>query len=291
MSKPWIEPRVRGKEGLVKVAALQMEPHVGEKDENLKKSIELIEKAASQGVKLMVLPELCNTGYVFNSKDEAAAAAEKVPGGPSYSLWEEEARKRGVYICAGVTEKDGDSLYDTAVLIGPRGYIGKYRKVHLWDEEKLFFEPGNSLPIYNLPFGRVGMMICYDGWMPEVARILAIKGVDIICDPSAWVVVPSISTLDHPLAPEIHMAQANMNHIYMVCSVRVGIERGVSFLGSSCIVGPSGFLAGPASPHEEQIISAELNAVQVRYKNWTKMVNPISDRRIDVYDKMLGYKE
>lgn len=291
MSKPWLEGKAKGREGLIKVAALQMEPHVGDKEGNLKRSAELIEKAASQSAKLVVLSELCNTGYVFNNRTEVETAAEEVPGGVSCNLWQEKAEELGVYISAGIAERHRDSLYDSAVLIGPEGHLGTYRKLHLWDEEKLFFEPGDlGLPVFKLPFGRVGMMICYDGWMPEVTRILALQGVDLICDPTAWVEVPPLMTPDHPLAPEVHMAQAHMNNIYIICCARIGTEREVRFLGSSCIVGPSGFVSGPASPFKEEIVTGELNLMKARYKNWSQLANPISDRRIDVYDRMLGYR-
>lgn len=156
--------RVRGRESLVRVAAIQMEPRVGDKAGNVERQLALIAEAAAQGVRLMVLPELGNTGYIFNTRDEVAELAEPVPGGPTSAAWIEACREHDVYVCAGIAERDGGRFYNAAALIGPGGHIGTYRKVHLWDEEKLFFEPGDlGLPVFHLPFGRVGVMICYDG--------------------------------------------------------------------------------------------------------------------------------
>ncbi len=289
---PYPGKRERGRESVIKVAAIQMEPHVGDKDHNLKRQFELIGKAADEGVKLMVLPELGNTGYIFNSRQEVAELAEEIPGGPTCGAWEDIARKRGIYIVAGIAEREGKRFYNSAAFYGPEGLIGKYRKVHLWDEEKLFFEPGDlGLPVFHLPFGRVGMMICYDGWHPEVARILALRGADIICDPTCWVLVPDIVTPENPVSAYLHMASAHVNGIFIVCADRCGVERECTFLGRSCIAGPAGFVAGPASFEGEEIVAAEINVVQARYRHWTALANPLADRRVDLYDKLLGYRD
>jgi predicted amidohydrolase len=283
--------RIKGKESPVKVAAIQMEPRFGAKEHNVKKQLDLIRKAAAQGVRLVVLPELGNTGYIFNSRDEVIGLAETVPDGPSCEAWIKVAQEAGLYVCAGVAERDGDRFYNTAVLVGPSGFVGKYRKIHLWDEEKLFFEPGNlGLPVFHLPFGRVGIMICYDGWHPEVARILALQGADVICDPTCWVLVPGIVTPENPVSAYVHMASAHVNGVFMICADRCGTERGCVFLGNSCVAGPGGFIAGPASFEKEEIVTAEFNTVQARYRHWTDLANPLADRRTDVYDALLGYR-
>jgi N-carbamoylputrescine amidase len=239
----------------------------------------------------MVLPELCNSGYVFDTREEAWELSEPIPGGPSTDAWMKYAAKRGVYIVAGMPEKDGDKLYNAAVIVGPEGYIGKFRKLHLWDEERLFFELGNlGCPVFNLPFGRIGILICFDAWFPETARLLTLQGADIICDPNNWVLPPSGPRPETPLHPWIHLAQAHMNSNYFVCADRVGVERGALFLGVSCIAAPDGFIAGPGSPDKPEVLTAEINVVGARFKDWSRLANPISDRRIDLYDRFLGYK-
>jgi predicted amidohydrolase len=285
------QERVKGSESVIKVAAIQMEPRIGDKEYNVKKQLKLIGEAAEQGVLLMVLPELGNTGYIFNSRDEVAQLAEAVPDGPTCQAWMEICRQKGVYLCGGIAERDGEKFYNSAALIGPKGFIGKYRKIHLWDEEKLFFELGDlGLPIFHLPFGRVGIMICYDGWHPEVARILALQGADIICDPTCWVVVPGLVTPENPVSAYVHMASAHVNGIFMICADRCGTERDCVFLGNSCIAGPAGFISGPGDFKKETTVVAEINVVQARYRHWSLLADPFADRRTDVYDRLLGYK-
>lgn len=287
---PYPGERVKGKEAVIKVAACQIEPHIGDKDYNLKKMIEFIDKAADQGATLIVLPELANTGYIFNSREEAFSLAEPVPNGPTTSLLMKKARKRNLYICSGITELDGQVLYNSAVLVGPQGYIGKFRKVHLWDEEKIFFEHGNlGFPVFDLPFGRVGIFICYDGWFPETTRILRLQGVDIALNPTNWVYVPGVITEEKPVSPDMHSAFAHCNSMFIISSDRVGTERGCPFLGLSNIAGPNGTIVR-ASWDKEEVITAEINVIGARYTSWTKFADMLKDRRIDVYDVLLGYE-
>lgn len=283
--------RTPGAEALVTVAAIQTEPVVGDKEHNNARATELIHRAADSGAQLVVLPELGNSGYIFNSRAEVSDMAETIPGGPTVRLWTSIAAERGIYICGGMVERDGARYFNSAVLVGPSGPIGRYRKVHVWDEERLFFEPGDlGLNVFDLPFGRVGIMICYDGWHPEVARILKLRGADIICDPTCWVLVPGIVTPENPVSAYVHMALAHTNSLYMICADRCGVERGCTFLGRSCIAGPAGFVAGPGSSQGEDIVLAEINAVRARYHHWTALANPFADRRIDLFDPMLGYR-
>jgi len=286
------DARIPGEESLLTVAAIQLAAVVGDKEGNNQRALDGLHRAADDGVQLMVLPELGNTGYVFNTRQEALAEAEPAYGGPTTTMWLEVARERGVYICGGLAENDGGRLYNSAVLVGPDGYIGRYRKVHLWDEEKLFFEPGDlGLNVFDLPFGRVAMMICYDGWHPEVARILKLKGADLILDPTCWVLVPDIVTPDNPVSAYVHLATAHVNNLFIVCADQCGQQRGCTFLGRSCIAGPSGFVSGPASEVDPEIVAAEINVAAARYHHWTPLADPFADRRVDLFDAMLGYRE
>ena len=279
-----------GSESKIRVAAIQMEPRVGEKKTNVDETLDWIHRAAKEGARLVVLPELCNTGYVFETREEAFSLAERVPDGPTCRSWLKAAHENNVSVVAGIAEKDGPCLYNTAILAGPEGFIGKYRKLHLFHRERLFFELGNlGLPIFYLPFGRVGLIVCRDAWFPEVARIYALQGADLICDPTDWA-LPEEKQRENFLAPYIHLATAIVNTIFMICANRVGLERGFEFPGSSCIIGPSGFLAGPASMDKSEMVTAEINVVSARYKKTTALTDRIADRRVDVYDSMLGYK-
>jgi len=147
-------------EAAVKIASIQMKPVVGKKEQNVRRTLELVDQAAAEGARLIVLPELCNSGYVFESREEAFALAEEVPQGPTCKAWMDIAR-HGLHLVAGVSERDGQALYNAAVLIGPSGYVGTFRKVHLWAAENLFFEPGNlGFLVFKTPLGRIGVFIC-----------------------------------------------------------------------------------------------------------------------------------
>lgn len=284
------DPKPR-REALVKIACIQMEPIVGEKDRNIRHSLTMIEKAADAGARLLVLPELANSGYVFRSREEAFELSEAVPGGPTSDAWMEVAKARGLYIVAGIAERDGDELYNSAVVIGPDGYIGTFRKVHLWNEEALYFEPGNlGFPVFNTPIGRIGTFICYDGWFPESYRLCALQGADIICIPTNWVPIPGQDPKREAMANILVMGSAHSNSVFVAAADRVGTERGQPFVGQSLITSYTGWpIAGPASDKDEEIIYAEVNLSDARRKrNWNEYNQILRDRRSDVYDEMLG---
>lgn len=278
-------------ESVVRVACLQMEPIVGEKDRNVKHSLEMIGKAADNGAKLLVLPELCNSGYVFNSRDEAFALAEAIPEGPTTQAWMKVAKERGLYIVAGISEREDDCLYNSSVVVGPEGYIGTFRKVHLWNEENLYFEPGNlGFPVFSTPIGRIGTFICYDGWFPESYRLCALQGADIVCIPTNWVPIPGQDPKREAMANILVMGSAHSNSVFVAAADRVGTERGQPFVGQSLIASYTGWpVAGPASAKDEEIIYADINLADARRKrNWNEYNQVLRDRRSDVYDEMLG---
>jgi predicted amidohydrolase len=281
----------RRDEGAVRIACIQMEPVVGEKEGNVERSLEFIAGAATNGARLIVLPELCNSGYVFHSRQEAFALAEEVPAGPTCRAWEAIAGELGVHIVAGVNERDGQALYNAAVLIGPSGHVGTFRKVHLWNEENLFFEPGNlGFPVFPTPLGRIGTFICYDGWFPESYRLCALQGADIVCIPTNWVPIPGQAEGRQAMANILCMAAAHSNSMFVAAADRVGVERGQPFIGQSLIVSHAGWpIAGPASPDREEIICADANLADARReRTWNAYNQVLRDRRTDVYGEMLG---
>lgn len=273
------------------VASVQMEPHVGHTAANVARSVALIEQAAAKGASIVVLPELANSGYVFASRAEAFALAEPVPDGPSTRAWAEVAQRCNVHVVAGIAEREGDRLYNAAAVLGPRGWLGTYRKLHLWGDEHLFFEPGNKgLPVFHTELGRLGVLICYDGWFPETYRLLAMQGVDLVCMPTNWVPMPQ-QPADRPaMATTLAMASAHSNGMNIVCANRTGVERGQPFVGQSLIVGAQGWpLAGPASHDGEEILYARINLKASRQARHLNAFNDVlRDRRDDIYDPMLG---
>ncbi len=271
----------------VTVAAIQMEPLIGEKARNIAHSLSLLQAAVQRGAELLVLPELADSGYVFGSKEEALGLAENIPGGPAVTAWSGFARERGVYVVAGVCERGpGETLYNSAVLIGPEGLLGTFRKVHLWEQENRFFAPGDlGFPVFDLPWGRVGVMICYDGWFPESFRSCALGGADVVCIPTNWVPMPDQPKGREMMANTLVMAGAHSNGMFIVAADRVGVERGQPFLGSSLIVAPTGFpLAGPASVDSEESLLATIEPSRARACRALNEFNHLlGNRRPDQY--------
>ena len=278
-------------ESPVRVACIQFEPKIGEKQRNVERSLELIAAAASRGTQLVVLPELCNTGYVFESRREAFGMAETIPDGSTVRAWAESARSHGLYIVAGITELADQALFNSAAVVGPEGFVGVYRKNHLWGEENLFFEPGNlGVPVFRTPIGRIACAICYDIWFPEVFRLAALQGADILCVPTNWVPMAD-QPADLPvMANVLAMGGAHSNSIFVAAADRVGIEREQPFIGNSLIVSCTGWpVAGPATRDGEDVLVADLNLSDARRKrNWNAFNQVLRDRRTDVYDEMLG---
>jgi predicted amidohydrolase len=274
----------KGQEAVVEIACIQMEPTVGDREANLRKSLGMIEEAASHGARLIVLPELCNSDYVFESRDEAFELAELVANGPTVRAWIEIAARSGLYIVAGISERAGDVLYNSSVVIGPHGHMGTFRKVHLWNQENLYFEPGDiGYPVVKTPIVRIGTFICYDFWFPESFRLCALQGADIVFVPTNWVPIPGQS-------PSREAMATHSNSVFIAAADRVGSERGQPFIGQSLIVSYTGWpIGGPASPDREEIVYAEANLADARRKrNWTEYNHVLRDWRGDVYAEMLG---
>lgn len=283
-------PAERGFDGFV-IACIQMEPHVGAKRDNVARSIRHIESAAKNGASLVVLPELANSGYVFADRDEAFSLAEELPNGETTRIFTEAAQRLGIHIVAGIAERAGERLYNSAIFTGPSGAIGVYRKLHLWGDEKRFFEPGDlGVPVFDTPLGRIAIAICYDGWFPETYRLAATQGADLVCVPTNWVPMPAQPDDRPAMATTLAMAAAHSNGLAIACANRIGIERGQPFIGQSLIVGGDGWpLAGPASSDQEELLYASIDLKRTRAQRTLSASNHVQrDRRVDVYDPMLG---
>lgn len=286
-----LEGRKNGGKEAVVVACCQLALEVGDKIGNVERSCAAIGRAADVGARLVVLPELCSSGYVFKGRAEAYDLAEEVPGGGTTRAWESLARDRKIYVVGGIAEREGVRLFNSAVLIGPEGYIGKYRKMHLWYEEKLFFEPGDlGFPVYLTALGRIGMAICYDLWFPESLRLMAVQGADIVCVPTNWVPVPGWKKGQRPMAVYLCLTGAHCNGVFVAAADRVGEEREQLFLGNSVIVDPTGrVLGGPGSSDREELVLAECDLRRARKgKVWNELNDILRDRRTDYYGATLG---
>lgn len=269
----------------IRVSCIQFEPEFGAVDANMARASDLVRAAAAEGGRLIVLPELASTGYVFESAAEAAALAEPVPDGPTTRAWAALAAELGVHIVAGIAESAGETFYNAAVIVGPEGYIGTYRKAHLWDQENVFFARGDlGFPVFDTALGKVGVAICYDGWFPETFRQLALAGAEIVCIPTNWVPMPDQPAGEAAMANTLHRAAAHSNGIFIACADRVGIERGQPFEGQSLIIGPKGWpLAGPASRDRTETVSALVDLDAAGRKDLNAFNSLLRDRRADIY--------
>jgi predicted amidohydrolase len=271
----------------VKVAAVQMEPKILKKDRNLARCLELIRVTALENARLIVFPECALTGYMFASLEEALPFSEPIPG-PSTNEIFGLCRELNVYVVIGLLEIDEGNFYNAAALIGPKGLVAKYRKTHLpCLGVDRFVKHGNLLlTVCDTNVGRIGMGICYDANFPEHARILALKGADIVVYPANWPEHYSQFLPEH-LMP----TRAIENRIFVVAVNRVGEERGTKFMGRSKISSwnwdpATAFREGKA--HDEDIVYAEIEPATARGKHVVIIpgeieVDLFADRRPELY--------
>ncbi len=267
----------------MRVACAQYAVHEGTPDHNLERSLFFIKRAAAEGVDLVILPELANSGCDLGPRERALDLAEEFPGGPTIQAWRNEAENSGICVAGGLLEREGDTLHNSAVLLGPGG-VGRYRKTHLWNKEKLLYEPGRELPVFDTPLGRIGLLVCYDAWFPETARTLALKGAQIICIPSNapddW--VPEHQRRGDLAMLNVHcIASANANRVFVAAADRVGD----GYLGRSCVVDITGGVLALARAAEEGLVSAEVDMERAsREKRLTDASHAFGDRNPAVYE-------
>ncbi len=263
----------------MKAGYYQFTPEFGDRKKNL---AAIREKLSNCRADLMILPELCTTGYQFCSTEEARDLAEEIPGGDSVRELTDIAYDNGKYIIAGIAESDGGSLYNTAVIVGPEGYIGKYRKIHLFYEENLWFTPGDDLPqVFDLDGVKVGILICFDWIFPEVFRILALEGADLIALPANLVL---------PYCQDAMRTRSIENKVYVAVANRTGSEeRGgkdrLTFTGASRITDPKGNVIASSPVDAEDIRIVEIDIELSRNKEINEYNRVLASRRPDVYAK------
>ena len=262
----------------MKIGFIQFSPKLGDIDANIKK----IESFADQfkTADLIVLPELCNSGYNFKSSKQAFDTSEEIEKSKFIDCLKSICKQYDLFIASGFNEREGKELYNISVLIGPDGFIGKYRKLHLFMNEKKYFKPGNAgLPVFDIGICKVGMLVCFDWMFPEVWRILAIKGADVICHPSN-LVLPGLCQRAIP----IHCLT---NMVYIVTTNRTGTEDDLTFTGLSTIANPMGEVLYQASEDKEEVKIVDINISLARDKKITPMNDIIKDRRTSEYKELI----
>ncbi|MFX0198707.1 MAG: nitrilase-related carbon-nitrogen hydrolase [Candidatus Hodarchaeota archaeon] len=258
----------------IQSAALQINLEKGSVNTkgNMIEIISRVERASYLLSDLIVLPELFNIGREIKKDKGIRELAETVPGLVTDSF-SKISRKYRNYIVGTILENENGKLFNTAFLVGPDGYIGKYRKTHLWEDEISYLTPGDlGFPVFNTSFGNLGIMIGYDGFFPEVARILTLQGADIIAWPALWdmEIYPSI------LCP----ARSVDNRIFITAASQVGD----GMVGQSMIADPDGMILSRGEKDKEQFVKAKLDLYNSRNKKRFVNGSVIFDRKRDYYE-------
>ena len=266
------------------IACVQMDLEIGKVEANRRKIVKRIRAATESAANLVIFPECALTGYCFDSLEDAAPFAEPIDG-PSSEAIAEACRETGTYSIVGFIEKNGSNFYNSAILVGPNGVIGGYRKVHLpFLGVDRFLTPGDEpFRVFDLPFGRIGLNICYDASFPEAARALKLLGAELIILPTNW------PTGAWRTAEFIINSRACENHVNFAAVNRVGVERGWKFIGRSKVVDFNGDTMGEASRENEEMLIIE---VDLQEANKNKIVNVpgsyeidrLEDRRPEFYE-------
>jgi predicted amidohydrolase len=266
------------------VVAAQVSLSIGDLDGNRAACLDAIAAAADGGAQLVVLPELSDTGYVFADRAEAAALADF---DTTQQGWIEAARATGVVVVGGLCELDGETLYNSALLVDATGVRAHYRKVHLWDREQEIFTPGgDGPPVVDTSIGRIAVMVCYDLEFPEWVRLAATAGADVIAAPVNW---PSPDQRDRERPIEVIKAQAGAATygVNIVVADRCGTERGCGWIGGSTVIDRAGsVVAGPAGADHEGLMVADLELTDARDKRLGASNHLFSDRRPELYGEL-----
>lgn len=258
---------------MLKVSLIQFEPLLGNLDKTIKNLQKLLPLAKQSD--LIVLPELTNSGYNFESLRHAYELSEEIRNSMLIKYLKEWAGENDTYIVTGVNEREDFELFNSAVLIGPEGEIGKYRKIHLFMNEKEIFLPGNlGLPVFEVKGVKIGMLICFDYCFPEIWRILAMKGAEVICHPSNLVT---------PYGRQTVPVHSIINRVFIITANRIGTEKEITFNGRSIVSDPTGRILYKAPADIEEVGNVELDIELARNKWITEKNHVFDDRRPEIY--------
>ncbi len=264
------------------VGVAQIEPRLRELERNRERCLASLEEAARAGCSLVVLPECASAGYMFDRAEDALLHAEEVPGPFSEALVA-ACGGLGLHCVAGMLEREGDTLRNTALLVGPGGVVGRYHKSHLpFLGVDRFVKPGDELAVFETPIGRIGLEICYDLRFPELTRALALGGAELVAHPTNWPVEARSN------ADILTRARANENRVFLLTANRVGREGHAEFFGWSQICDVRGDRIAEAGEIGECLLVAEIDLSEAREKSLVPLpgryeMHLFGHRRPDLY--------
>ena len=264
------------------IALAQISCEQGNKEKNLETIRENVAKAKREGAQLVIFPELSLTGYVV--RDQIYELAERIHG-PSTRFVEELAKESKLHIIFGMpeaSEKAQATLYNSAILVGPKGFIGKYHKMYLPThsvfEEKRYFRPGYQVAVFDTKLGKIGLVICYDIYFPEVTRLTRLKGAQLI------VCISASPGIRRSFFETLTTARAIENTAFLAYVNMAGIEDGLQFWGGSRMIGPGGRIIAQAKYDEEDFVVAEVDYADA--KSVEAFVPTLRDLRPELFDKL-----
>lgn len=267
----------------MRIAGVQTDIHLGQVSVNSARMSSQAREAVRQGADLVVFPECALTGYCFHNREEAFSVAQTIPG-PATGAFQKLCQELNCHLVFGMLEAAGSRLFNVAVMVGPEGVVGVYRKVHLpWLGVDRFADYGDQpFSVHDCQSARIGLNICYDAGFPEPSRCLALLGSDLIVLPTNWPAGASA------IAEYAINTRALENTIYYAAVNRIGVERGTEFIGQSRICDPLGRTLAHANHADEEILYATVDVALSRQKHLvrtpgTNEVNRIADRRPEMY--------
>jgi predicted amidohydrolase len=265
----------------VKIGFLQLRPRFGAVRENVREAHSILKNISEATI---VLPELFNTGYLFRTMDELNALAEPVASGYTVSEMKKIARKRKLNLIFGMAERLNKKVYNSAVLVTSKGKVITYQKTHLFDREKLFFQPGNkAFAVHTVDGCKIGIIICYDWIFPEITRILALKGAQVICQPANLVL---------PYGQDAMRTRSIENRVFTVTANRIGVEKrgsmSLAFTGKSQVVDPKGVVLTDASEKSVSLKIVEIDPNEANDKSVTPNNDIFEDRKTALYRTILS---
>jgi len=260
----------------VRIGLLQFKPQPVDVRANLGHITRALSKVRAD---LVVLPELCTTGYLFASRSDVTRLSEPVPNGPTCEGMARLSRDTDATIVWGMPETVGSRIFNAAVMITPQGQFHTYHKAHLFVDEKDLFDRGDSpFPVFELDSVKIGMLVCFDHFFPEAARSLALRGAQIICHPSNLVL---------EYAHTNSITRAVENRVFWILANRTGSEtlgeKTLTFNGRSQIVAPDGRLLARAGPDSEELLIVDIDPSKALDKKVTPRNDLFADRRTDLY--------
>ncbi len=269
-----------------KIGYVQTHPVFGDRKINLREATRLVEEGVADGANadLLVFPELAVSGYEFRDREELLTLAEPFETGETSRLFKELANRHQTTLVIGYPELADDHIYNSCLLALPNGELVNYRKVQLFSREKELYTPGDKEPpVVETPAGRIGLMICFDWIFPEIARILTLKGAQIIAHPANLVL---------PYCQKAMYARSIENRVFTVTANRIGSEnrigRHLHFTGASQVLDPQGVTLLQAPTGLEIVSVVEINPEDADNKCMIPGNSLLQDRRVELYSRLLG---